>query len=180
MEIDVLSNDLSFLLVSEAVRVLEKRYDGMNDKNLHIEANIYNIGTKPGFAIAAQLCLESEKHIGNTANDVGKFISTVLSPKIFGQRPRIDFTNPTLTIAFSSLPPCIKCLTSADGTFDEQQTFWFKCYSSFIAGVFAGALSHFGYKVRVQISPPNSTELVIKFDLEPLDGAWTFSSTMQH
>ena len=34
---DNFSNNLSYLLVSEAIRELEKRYDGMNDKDLHIE-----------------------------------------------------------------------------------------------------------------------------------------------
>ena len=50
-------------------------------------------------------------------------------------------------------------------------------------GVYAGALSHFGYKVMYQLEPPNSKNLSFKFTLERieiLEGACSFSSLIYH
>ena len=50
------NHTLSQLLVSEAVRELEKRFDNMPDKSTHVETHIQELGKKPGFAMASQLC----------------------------------------------------------------------------------------------------------------------------
>ena len=179
---DSFSNDLSYLLVSEYVRFMQKHFEGKNDEQLHVETQVYQLGLKPGFAFAAQLCYDGDNV--TSESEAGKFISTVLSPKLFGTRARYDFSNKVLTFAYKTLPITIKCLTSPDGSFSPEQLFWYRCHTSFISGVFAGALSHFGYKVLSYIEPvspqSNGQELIFKFTLEPLEGAWTFCSTMHH
>ena len=77
------SNNLSFLLVSEYVRCMQKQFEGKNDEQLHVESQVYKLGLKPGFALAAQLCYDGENV--SSPSEAAKFLSTVLSPKILAQ-----------------------------------------------------------------------------------------------
>ena len=163
-----LSKDLTYLLFSEYVRCMDKEYLSQNDRDLHISTQIYNFALKPGFAFAAQLCYDGQNV--NSPSEAGKFISTVLSPKIFDVRASYEYIDHVLTITYKTLPETLKCL--------GEKNSWFNYYTNFISGVFAGALSHFGYKVFSQIESEFSGALVFKFTLEPLEGAWTFCSTM--
>ena len=171
-----LSKDLTYLLFSEYVRCMDKEFLDQNDRDLHISTQIYNFGLKPGFAFAAQLCYDGQNI--NSPSEAGKFISTVLSPKIFDVRASYEYIDNVLTITYKTLPETLKCLISPDEKPPGARSQWFKYYTNFISGVFAGALSHFGYKVFSQIESELSGALVFKFTLEPLEGAWTFCATM--
>lgn len=173
-----ISNNLSFLFVTEAIKELRNKYDGMNDRDLHIETHIFNLGRKPGFAFAGFLCMD-DVVISNDA-EAAKFLANVVAFKLFGIKGRPENKEGEISISFKTIPPQLKVLTSADGLFSSEQLFWYRCFSNFIAGVFAGALAHFGYKVVALVDPPNVAELKITFKIEKLEGAWTFYIVNQH
>lgn len=176
---NITPNTLSQLLVNEAINELEKHFEKTNDKNLHIETHAYELGIKPGFSIAALLCMEGNDV--TTPNDAGRFITTNLFPKLFGSRGKFEYSNNTLVLSFKApLPNPLKCIVGNDNKFTPEQTHWFKSNACFMAGVVSGALSHFGYKVQASIDPINVTELVMRFAIEDLEGAWTFSTKIHH
>lgn len=171
---DNTSNNLSFLIVQEAIKNLTNEYDGMNDRNMHVESDIFNLGRKPGFSIAAFLCVDDINV--QTETDAARFIAITLSHKLFGVKARAEIKDSVITLIFKTLPQILSSLTSADGVYTPEQMFWFRCYSNFIAGVFSGALNHFGYKVSTSIDPPCNQDLKMIFTLEKLEGAWEFLS----
>jgi hypothetical protein len=44
------------LLVTKAIRELQKRFEQVNDKSVHIESHILSFGRKPGFAMTVHIC----------------------------------------------------------------------------------------------------------------------------
>ena len=174
-----ISSVISQLLLSEAIKEFEKYYHKMNNKDLHIESKIFEMGLKPGFSLAAQICMNGSDI--KSFDEAGKFISTKLAQTIFDCRGRYKVENNNLIILFKSpFPNIFKCLLSNDDNFSYQQKFWFKCYSSFFSGVFSGALSHFGYKSIASFDPINNNELIFKFELTDYDGSWEFASKLHH
>ncbi|EAY14567.1 hypothetical protein TVAG_392940 [Trichomonas vaginalis G3] len=168
------SNNISFLLVTEAIKNLRNEYEGMNDRNLHVESDIFNLGRKPGFAIAAFMCLDNINVQNET--EAARFIAEILSNKILGTKAKAELRDSNIILTFKTLPQILMSLTSANGMFSEEQLFWFKCYSNFIAGVFSGALNHFGYRASTTIDHPCNNDLKMIFKLEKLEGAWEFFS----
>ncbi|EAY13989.1 hypothetical protein TVAG_491280 [Trichomonas vaginalis G3] len=172
------SNNLTFLIVSEAIRDLLKRFDGMNDRDLQIETRIFELGRKPGFAFASFICIDDISV--NTETEAAKFLVIAVAAKILGTKGIIEVKDGQISITFKVIPQQLRCLTSADGLFSPEQLFWYRCYANFIAGVFSGVLTHFGYKVFASFEPPSITELKFNFQVEKLEGNWTFFSVKQH
>jgi len=174
-----ISSDLTQLLVTEAVREMEKYFEKSNDKDFHIEAHIFEMGLKPGFAIASQLCSEGQDVLN--IEEAGKFIATNLSQKLFNSRARYEVNKNVLVVQFKApFPFWFKFLSNLDGKSSKSENFWFRSYASFFSGVFTGALTHFGFKSQASFSLSSTSELVFKFETLDLDGSWGFSSIMHH
>lgn len=172
------SNNLTFLIVTEAIRELKKKYENVPDANLHIESEIFNLGKKPGFSITSCMCNE-DYSISNEL-EAAKFLTHALSTRLFGMKGIPEFRDGVITISFTTLPPVLKILTSSDGQFSPDQLFWYRCYSNFIAGVFTGSLQHFGYKVFGFVEAPDASNFKMTFNIQKLESAWTYFSAINH
>ena len=163
------------LLVSEAIRELQKKYENALDKTTHIEMEICQMGIKPGFAIASQLCRDSADI--NTFDDIVKFLVSRFSPALFNLTPqsKIDKAN-VLKISYADkLPSWFNCVLSSPGLpMTPGQIFWFRSYAYFILGLYSGALLHFGYKATVALENASLPSLRMLFRFEHLDGAWDY------
>lgn len=176
----VKNNPLPQLLVTEAIRELSKRFENMNDKNSHIEKHIGALGRKPGFAMASQLCRTGQENV-ESLDEICKFIAGKFSQAIIGMSAKHTLTqqgSKILNLTFEKLPSWFNCLVNPGSQqLSPDQQFWFRCYASFIMGVYSGALLHFGYKT-IQREPKIGTPLVLSLVIEDLDGTWEFSANM--
>jgi hypothetical protein len=178
------ANPLAQLLVTEAIREFECRFDGMSDKALRVEHHICKLGRKPGFAMASQLLRSGQENVA-ALDEIGRFLAQKFSPTIFGVQATKFDTSPSpigFTINFAEkLPAWFSSILSAPSQpMTPDQTFWFRCYASFVVGVFAGALLHFGFRVTWQTFELRAGALTISYRCDALDGAWEYSAAAQH
>lgn len=176
------SNPLPQLLVTEAIRELAQRFEGMNDKEAHIENHICALGRKPGFAMASQLCRAGQESVEGP-EDIAKFLGTKFTPALFNVPAQCQISGKTLTITFGDrrLPTWFNCLQNPDGSQPTaEQSFWTRAYAFFMSGVYAGALLHFGQKATPKWNQKPEAPRAFVFTLEELDGTWEFSANMQH
>jgi hypothetical protein len=178
------ANPLAQLLVTEAIREFERRFNGMNDKSARVEQHIYNLGRKPGFAMTSQLLRSGQESI-TTIEEIGRFLAQKFSSTIFGvsaTKTDASLASNSLAIHFTDKLPAwfasIQPPPAQPPTPD--QTFWFRCYASFVVGVFSGALLHFGYRVTLHAFDPRPGALIISYRFEPLDGTWEYTAGLQH
>lgn len=176
---DNFNQTLTQLLVSEAVRELEVRFENIPDKNTHVETHIQELGQKPGFAMASQLCRDK----GDIENLDGiiKFISGKFSQAVFGVKTKSSsLPNPSFSFE-PTLPSWFLSIAPKDATsLTPQQFHWFKAYANFIAGVYCGAFTHFGYKANPTITQCSPSKLQISFNLVEFEGTWEFAAATQH
>ncbi|OHT10035.1 hypothetical protein TRFO_20838 [Tritrichomonas foetus] len=167
------------LLVSEAIHEFEKKYENMTDKSTHIEINICNMGVKPGFAMASQMCRNGQDF--ETLDDICKFLTTRFSQTLFKVTAKYVLSpQKVLSITFpEKVPSWFNCIVSPNGSMTPQQIFYFRAYAYFFLGLFQGAFLHFGYKATPALDnkPPL---LSLLFRLESLDGSWEFMSNTKH
>ncbi|OHS94859.1 hypothetical protein TRFO_10773 [Tritrichomonas foetus] len=171
-------NTLPLLLVTEAIRELEKRFEGMNDKTNHIETHICNLGKKPGFVMTSQILRNGSDIEG--LEEICKFIATRFSQSVFSVQAKPSLSQSkifTLTFVERS-PSWFQCLIPPNSSATPQQMFWFRAYGHFVMGVFCGALLHFGYKATPSFE--KNSPLTLSFKLEELEGTWEFASNVQH
>jgi hypothetical protein len=184
------AHPLAQLLVTEAIREFEERFEGTNNKIAHIESQIRKLGRKPGFAMVSQLLRTSTESI-DQIDDIARFLSLRLTPALFAVQAKAETTaNPkTIRILFDRLPPWFYSISPAPITgntasLSPEQPFWWRAYASFLIGVYTGALLHFGLKViNRDIGGPevrSGIHIVLTFGLEELEGTWEFSAASQH
>jgi hypothetical protein len=176
---------LAQLLVTEAIREFEKRFEGTNNKTARIESQIRKLGRKPGFAMTSQLLRASTESVDGL-EEIARFLGTKFTPAIFGVQPKTDVNQAqkSLRIMFDRLPSWFLSIApppsggAAPGLSPEH--FWWRSYASFLIGVYTGALVHLGQKVTSReisaTEAPRGYQLILHFGLEELDGTWEFSA----
>ncbi|KAH0789505.1 hypothetical protein GPJ56_006585 [Histomonas meleagridis] len=171
-------NPIPQLLVTEAIRELMNRYEGLADRDKHIFNQIFNFGKKPGFALIAQLCRTGLDY--DTAEDACKYVATKFSQTVFGIQAKLIFnsTDKTFQLQFTDKLPSWFDSLVVPGKQTQQDDFWIKAYAHFISGVFSGALLQFGYKVTMSNKDDDKLgkPLCLSFCYEKLLGTWEFSS----
>lgn len=182
MSDDKFVNPIPQLLVTEAIHEFEKKFENMTDKAAHIELNICNLGIKPGFAIASQICRKEPNDYENL-EDISKFLSTRFTQSLFNV-PAVKTLTPqkVLTISFpDKLPSWFNSIiTPGNAQQSSNSIFWFRAYAYFLLGLYSGALLHFGYKATPALSSDKQPSLNLSFKLEPLEGSWEFMSNSKH
>ena len=173
---------LTQLLVSEAIREINKKFESFQEKNVHLDEYIQELGEKPGFAITSLFKIKGEK---DGPEDIAKFLGDKFSFHIFNTKPTscIYTSHPTksIVILFShNLPSWFNCIIPNDAKeMPTQNFFWFKSYAHFLAGVYIGALTHFGYKATAYLSIPNTSSLQITLALSEFKDSWEFAVALQ-
>ncbi|KAH0786336.1 hypothetical protein GPJ56_009722 [Histomonas meleagridis] len=171
-------NPIPQLLVTEAIRQLQNKYDGMTDRDKHVYAQVFNLGKKPGFAMASQLCRSGLDY--ETAEDACKFISTKFSLAVFGVQAKLNFngSEKTFQLQFTDKLPSWFGSLVVPGKQNQQHDFWIKAYAHFLSGVYSGALLHFGYKSTLDnaFEEKAGKPFCLGFHFEELTGTWEFSS----
>jgi hypothetical protein len=167
------------LLVTEAIRELQKRFEHVTDKSVHIESQILNFGRKPGFSMTAHICSNMPETIDGI-EQVADFLAGKFSQTLFGVPATRSFgsTNRHLTIEFRTRPTWFTSLVQPGGSPGQQQQFWFRCYGHFMMGVYSGALLHFGFRAIPTFDPKQTGGLSFLFRLDELDGAWEFTGNL--
>lgn len=169
------------LLVTEAIRELEKRFSGMSDRDKHIFHHIINLGKKPGFSMVSQLLRQSNSSTDlDTEEDAIKFIGSKLSVAVFGISAKSSFNSSRKEFEIQyteKLPNWFNSLV-VPGKQTQQHDFWIKAYAYFLVGFFTGALLHFGYKATLanSLDEKIGKSLCFTFKYEKLTGTWEFSS----
>jgi hypothetical protein len=165
------------LIVTEAVRELEKRFVNVNDKSSRIEAQLIALGRKPGFGMVSQIAATTPETLEGM-DQIGEFLATRFSQALFNVTPTRNWNSSTkvFTLDFQLKPAWFNSLSYGSGQMSADQTYWFRCYAYFIMGVYAGALLHFGYKATANLDQKTGAPLLFTFKLEELDGTWAFSA----
>ena len=141
-------NKLPLLLVTEAIREFDKKFENMTDKNTHVELNICALGVKTGFAMASQICRRDTSDI-ETLDDICKFLAGRFSQILFNVTATKNLSpQKVLNIIFSDKLPAFFNSIIAPGNQQQppESIFWFRSYGFFLLGLYQGALLHFGYK----------------------------------
>jgi hypothetical protein len=172
------------LLVTEAIREFEKRFEGTNNKTARIENQIRKLGRKPGFAMVSQLLRASTESVDGL-DDIARFLGGRFTQTIFGVQAKAEIiqTPKSLRITFDRLPSWFLSIAPPSGGAAaglSPEHFWWRSYASFLIGVYTGALLHLGQKVTSRdISAAEArggSQLILLFVLEELDGTWEFSA----
>ncbi|EAY03510.1 hypothetical protein TVAG_368810 [Trichomonas vaginalis G3] len=162
------SSTLTHLIVSEAIRELEKSLDANQEKSTPLENRMYTLGIKPGFAIAGILCKSGTDF--SSIEDCSKFLGNKFSPIVLnpcsGINQQADKQSFSILFKGQNLPKLFTCLL---GQQNQQQQLWFKGYTQFYKGVYMGALMHMGYSAKATVEM-NPSQLNLKFeDIKELD-----------
>lgn len=175
---NTIPNTLSLLLVTEAIREFSKHFENMNDKNVHIEDRICNLGKKPGFALVSQLIRNSNASEPEKLEEIGLFLGKNVTHALFSLTARSSVNNyKNIVLQFSNgLPSWFNCIAAPGSTMDAEQTFWFRNYAQFLIGVYLGALTHLGIKATARLEHAVPGSLVISFECVSLEGTWEFSA----
>jgi hypothetical protein len=89
---------------TEAIGELQKCFEHINDKSVHIESQILNFGRRPGLAMTAQICSNRPETIDGI-KERGGFLATKFSQTLFGiPTPRSYPSNRHLIIEFQAKP----------------------------------------------------------------------------
>lgn len=174
------SNSLTHLIISEAVKYLENKYDleGIPEKNGPIEAHMCELGKKPGFALIGLICKNGQDF--ESIDDAGKFLATRFSNIILNSPGSYSITSSPQKSIIITYPKVdrIALFGCLSGQSTHQSSFWFKNYAAFFQGVFTGALTHMGYSVTSSFEQPNAQSLQYKFVVEELDqsSTWEFDA----
>jgi hypothetical protein len=169
---------LPHLLVTEAIRELEKHFEGISDRSALIEMHIANMGRKPGFAMVSQICRGGPESF-EKIEDILAFVAGKFCQTLFGLPCKYAWNAATKTLSLSftdSLPAWFQCLAPPGAALTPQQTFWFRSYAYFFGGVFCGALLHFGYRTVASLDQKSNTLLAWNIKMDELDGTWEFAS----
>jgi hypothetical protein len=178
------ANPLAQLLVTEAIREFDRQFNGMSNKSSRVEQHICNLGRKPGFVMTSQLLRSGQENVA-TLDEIGRFLAQKFSPTIFGvpaTKYDTSLASNSLAIHFTDKLPAwfASIQPSPTQPMTPDQTFWFRCYGSFVVGVFSGALLHFGYRVREHVFDPRPGALIISYRFELLDGAWEYTAGLHY
>ena len=167
------SSALTHLIVSEAIKDLDARFEGTSDKSVPIDSHLFELGRKPGFALVGLISRSGQDF---ELDDIPKFLANRFSPIVLNN-PASSFSlsNKTITLQYkkAQLPQWFVALS---GPATPQQQLYLKGYASFYMGVFVGALTHMGYKVTPSFELPNQNQIDFKFAVEELDPkkTWEF------
>ena len=169
------SYTLMHLLVTEAIRELDKQFEGTSEKSVPIESHLFEFGKKPGFALVGLLSKGGQDF---ELEDIPKFIANRVAPVVLGCPAHSNqISNKVITLQFkkTSSSQMPQWFTALSGSPSPQQQLWIKAYSSFYMGVFTGALTHMGYYVTPKFEFTQAT-LDFKFTIEELDPkkTWEF------
>ena len=169
------SNTLTHLLVTEAIRELEKQFEGTSEKSVPIESHLFELGKKPGFALVGLLSRSGQDF---ELEDIPKFLANRVSPVVLGcSAQNSQISNRVISIIYkkTSSSQMPHWFTALSGSPSPQQQMWVKAYASFYMGVFTGALTHMGYHVSPKFETTQTT-LEFKFTVEELDPkkTWEF------
>ena len=170
------STALIQLIISEAIRDLETRFEGSSEKSAPIESHLFELGKKPGFALIGLLCRSGQDF---ELEDIPKFLASRFSPIILNTPPQnFALSNKTIILQYkkTQTTQMPSWFTALSGPSNPQQQMWLKAYAYFFMGVFAGALTHMGYRVTPSFEQPNPTSFDFRFTVEELDPkkTWEF------
>lgn len=137
---------LTQLLINEAIRQFDQATEPGPMKQSVVNTGLFEMGKKPGFAIAARLpdLKRGIPDIQTAAN----YISTQLLPLTFGVEGKHRINDKTISISFPiQPPPCFACFVPGVDQLEEGQISWTEAIFNFMSGVIVGALAHFGFIV---------------------------------
>ena len=168
------STALIQLIISEAIKDLQSRFEGATDNSEQIESHLFELGKKPGFALIGLLSRSGQDF---ELEDIPKFLGNRFSPIILNvPAQNVSLSNHTILLQYkktqSTQMP--QWFTALSGPANTQQQLWLKAYASFYMGVFTGALTHMGYRVTPSFEQPSPTSLDFKFTVDELDPKTTW------
>ena len=168
-----LADPLSFLLITEGTKVFEKIYEGSTEQAALVNQQMFVMGKKPGFALAAQLCKDNTD--GDT-EDIGSFLSKKLCQVAFGVRPGYKKAGQrSFILTFSAQQNTqFACFGLNIQPQSQRQLDYFNAYASFYAGVLTGAAAHFGQRANVTYSLQG--DVAFNIELQEFSGPWEFAS----
>jgi hypothetical protein len=161
---------LAHLLVTEAINEIKDHFRSQDPDSVRpqIEFQIARLGRKPGFSMVAQLLRSSPD-----PTDITATLATVVTARLFETHADVVMApdGATLKITFPGGPP--PWFQSFVGrVMGNTERFWFRAYASFVLGVYAGAILHFGYETDASFEhEPDGTGLAFTFSLRKFGSA---------
>jgi len=166
-----MSEELIRLMINEAGNEYSAKIPDSDSKDCFVGLKMQELGQKPGFMMAL-LLLDNEPEL-DKMDSIVKFLSGKFSKTLFGLEANVQSGYQSISIKYNgALPSMFSYVCSPSAPMNEKQQYWFDLYTSFMVGVFSGAILHFGKKSIPKIKKVSSDGIEIDFDLEDMKGTW--------